>query len=151
MAGFRVLLCADGSDHSRAALEAGLTVVAPDATPVFVTVMDEPDPTLVTGTGMASGVVTPDEFARQDLAELQAAQAIVEEARTLLHLEQAESHVLRGDPGSAICRYAEETGAGAIVMGSRGRGGLKRAVLGSVSDYVVRHARCPVIVTSARD
>jgi nucleotide-binding universal stress UspA family protein len=32
-------------------------------------------------------------------------------------------------------------------MGSRGRGGIKRALLGSVSDYVVRNARCPVVVT----
>jgi nucleotide-binding universal stress UspA family protein len=35
----------------------------------------------------------------------------------------------------------------AIVVGSRGRGGLKRAFLGSVSDYVVRNAPCSVVVT----
>jgi nucleotide-binding universal stress UspA family protein len=39
--------------------------------------------------------------------------------------------------------------ASALVMGSRGRGGIKRALLGSVSDYVVRHAPCPVVITNA--
>jgi hypothetical protein len=40
----------------------------------------------------------------------------------------------------------EEISAGLIVMGSRGLGGLRRALMGSVSDSVVRHAHCPVLV-----
>ncbi len=46
----------------------------------------------------------------------------------------------------AIVHLAEEIGAGLIVMGSRGFGGLKRALLGNVADSVVRHAHCPVLV-----
>lgn len=42
-------------------------------------------------------------------------------------------------------------GTDAIVIGTRGRGGIKRALLGSVSDYVVRNAPCPVVVTTAAD
>ena len=41
---------------------------------------------------------------------------------------------------------AEELGAGLIVMGGRGLGGMKRASMGSVSDFVARNARCPVLV-----
>jgi nucleotide-binding universal stress UspA family protein len=41
---------------------------------------------------------------------------------------------------------AEELGAGLIVMGSRGLGGIRRALMGSVSDTVVRHAHCPVMI-----
>jgi nucleotide-binding universal stress UspA family protein len=41
---------------------------------------------------------------------------------------------------------AEDIGAGLIVIGSRGLGGLRRALMGSVSDSVVRHAHCPVLV-----
>ena len=37
-------------------------------------------------------------------------------------------------------------GPGLIVLGSRGRGGIRRALMGSVSDAVVRHAHCPVLV-----
>lgn len=45
-----------------------------------------------------------------------------------------------------IVQVAEEIGAGLIVMGSRGLGGVRRALIGSVSDSVVRHAHCPVLV-----
>ena len=46
----------------------------------------------------------------------------------------------------AIIHLAEELGAGLIVMGSRGLGGVRRALIGSVSDSVVRHAHCPVMI-----
>jgi nucleotide-binding universal stress UspA family protein len=45
-----------------------------------------------------------------------------------------------------IVGLAEELGAGLIVMGSRGLGRIRRALMGSVSDSVVRHAHCPVMV-----
>ena len=45
-----------------------------------------------------------------------------------------------------IVQVAEYIGAGLIVMGSRGLGGVRRALIGSVSDSVVRHAHCPVMV-----
>ncbi|HWS79787.1 MAG TPA: universal stress protein [Rubrobacter sp.] len=46
----------------------------------------------------------------------------------------------------AVVHLAEELGAGLIVMGSRGLGGVRRALMGSVSDSVVRHAHCPVMI-----
>ncbi len=46
----------------------------------------------------------------------------------------------------AIVHLAEELGAGLIVMGSRGLGGVRRALMGSVSDSVVHHAHCPVMI-----
>ena len=46
----------------------------------------------------------------------------------------------------AIIHLADEVGAGLIVIGSRGLGGMRRAMMGSVSDSVVRHAHCPVLV-----
>ena len=58
----------------------------------------------------------------------------------------AEDHLRMGAPGEEIVRLAEAIGAGLIVMGSRGRGGMKRALMGSVSDSVVRCAHCPVLV-----
>ena len=45
-----------------------------------------------------------------------------------------------------IVKVAEDVGAGLIVMGSRGLGGVRRVLMGSVSDLVVRHAHCPVLV-----
>lgn len=51
-----------------------------------------------------------------------------------------------GKPGEMICRIAEEENATLIVTGGRGMGTLRRTILGSVSDYLLKHAYCPVIV-----
>ena len=58
----------------------------------------------------------------------------------------AKAHLKTGRKDQVILGLADEIGAGLIVMGSRGLGGLRRALMGSVSDSVVRHAHCPVMV-----
>jgi nucleotide-binding universal stress UspA family protein len=78
------------------------------------------------------------------------------EARTMLEeLVQREGHsggeiagvhARLGRPDAQIVGVADELGAGLIVLGSRGLGPLRRALMGSVSDSVVRHAHCPVLV-----
>ena len=60
-----------------------------------------------------------------------------------------ETHLLEGSAAEEIVELAEEIGAGLIVMGSRGHGRLRRTLLGSVSDAVVRHAHCPVTIVRA--
>ena len=63
------------------------------------------------------------------------------------HLRLAEHHPgFEHHPSDDVVRVAEEIGAGLIVLGSRGLGGVRRALMGSVSDSVVRHAHCPVMV-----
>jgi nucleotide-binding universal stress UspA family protein len=57
-----------------------------------------------------------------------------------------DSHHTTGRPAAEIVALAEEIGAGLIVMGARGVGGIRRALTGSVSDAVFRHAHCPVLV-----
>jgi nucleotide-binding universal stress UspA family protein len=59
----------------------------------------------------------------------------------------AQAHLRIGERRDrAIVHLADEIDAGLIVMGSRGLGGIRRALMGSVSDSVVRHAHCPVLV-----
>ena len=58
----------------------------------------------------------------------------------------AETHLRSGDPDKEILRTAEGLGVGLIVVGSRGLGAVSRALMGSVSDSVVKHAHCPVLV-----
>ncbi|KAJ3107247.1 hypothetical protein HDU97_004667 [Phlyctochytrium planicorne] len=53
---------------------------------------------------------------------------------------------LRGDSREEIVAKADELGASVIVVGSRGLSPLKRVVLGSVSDYIIHHAHCTVII-----
>jgi len=57
-----------------------------------------------------------------------------------------QTHLGIGKPDEEIVALAEELEAGLIVIGSRGRGGIRRALMGSVSDSVVRYAHCPVLV-----
>ena len=51
-----------------------------------------------------------------------------------------------GQAAEVICRYAEENDINLIVIGSRGRSGFARLLLGSISNQVVNHAKCPVTV-----
>ena len=57
-----------------------------------------------------------------------------------------ETKVRDGEPGPAVVEEAREWGADLVVMGTRGHGGLRRLLEGSVSRYVVDHAPCPVEV-----
>jgi nucleotide-binding universal stress UspA family protein len=59
----------------------------------------------------------------------------------------AQSHLRMGDPDEEILKFCEEQGGfGLLVMGSRGLGPIKRRLMGSVSESVVRHAHFPVLV-----
>ncbi len=72
--------------------------------------------------------------------------ALFEHARSKIGLELTEVFVERGSPYAEIVRRAENYGADFIVVGSHGRGGLARAILGSVAERVSRHAHCSVLV-----
>jgi nucleotide-binding universal stress UspA family protein len=58
----------------------------------------------------------------------------------------AEAHLREGSASEEIVALAAEIGVGLVAVGSRGRGRIRRALMGSVSDAVVRHAHCPVMV-----
>lgn len=85
----------------------------------------------------------------------QAAREIVEKARDNLEKVRAMSEaegiaaefvLLEGDPAQTIINVARQRNSGLIVMGSHGRSGLKRLLMGSVTERVVSHAPCAVLV-----
>jgi nucleotide-binding universal stress UspA family protein len=143
------VLCTDGSEPALRALAAGLALLRPAERTVVVTVIDGVDEMDVTGTGFAGGVMSAEELDEQRRRQQLEADQVLDETLTAIGIGDAEKRVLDGDPGSAICAFASELDANALVMGSRGRGGIKRALLGSVSDYVVRNAPCTVMITRA--
>jgi nucleotide-binding universal stress UspA family protein len=57
-----------------------------------------------------------------------------------------QAHLRMGRADEEIVELAHIIDAGMIVMGSRGQGRLRRALVGSVSESVVRHAHCPVMI-----
>jgi nucleotide-binding universal stress UspA family protein len=63
----------------------------------------------------------------------------------------AQAHLREGGVPHEIVALAEDLGVGLVVVGSRGHGGIRRALMGSVSDAVVRHAHCPVLVVRQQE
>ncbi len=57
-----------------------------------------------------------------------------------------EEMIIRGKPADVIVDTAEKTGASLIVIGSLGMSAIERVLIGSVSDKVMRHAKCPVLL-----
>jgi nucleotide-binding universal stress UspA family protein len=143
----------DGSELAIEAAVAGLVILKPYDRVLVVSVTDGPDASLVDdATGHAAASMTPAEFDEQNVAaqdqSREAAEATIStfQERGVVP-DGVEVMLVDGEPGPALCKLAQEVGAEAIVVGSRGRGGIKRAFLGSVSDYVVRNAPCSVVVT----
>jgi len=78
-------------------------------------------------------------------ADEQAARADVY-ALTVQLDRPAEARIERGDPGVVICDVAADGDFDLVVVGSHGHGVLKRLLIGSVSNHVLQHAPCPVLV-----
>jgi nucleotide-binding universal stress UspA family protein len=63
---------------------------------------------------------------------------------------RVEPSVVEGTPAPEILRMARRVDADLIVVGARGLGTLGRLLLGSVSEAVLLHARCPVVIVRQR-
>ena len=112
---------------------------------LIVSVID-PDELMRDGTGVPSVRALRWDQIRDDRQE--AAQRLV--ARSRAAGVEAAFMVWTGDPGESIVAAAASESADMIVVGSHGRSRIGRMVAGSVSDHVVRHASCPVLVVRAR-
>ena len=143
------VVCTDGSELALDAAKAGLALLRADATVIVVTVQQDDDYTLVSGTGMAGGVMSPQEFEALSRQAASESRGILDHAVKDLGLGDVRAEILRGSPGPAVCDFAEQVSADVIIAGTHGRGGFKRALLGSVSDHIVRNAPCSVLVTNS--
>lgn len=144
-----VLLCTDGSELATKALREALVVLAPADRMVLLTVETLVDPRHETGTGFTIGPGSPAGEAQIVTTGDHAAKRVLDDAVAALGLEGVELMARSGRPGEMICEVAAAMPADVIVMGTNGRSGFRRAVVGSTSDHVVRHAVCPVLVQGA--
>jgi nucleotide-binding universal stress UspA family protein len=149
-----LIVATDGSDVAIQAASAGLALTKQADKVLVVCAVHLVDP-VDDATGHAGPTMTYEQAEashREAKTEGQAAvAATVEALRTVGYgPDQVETLLIEGDAGPALCRLAADVGASALIVGSRGRGGLARAFLGSVSDYIVRHAPCSVVVSRDR-
>jgi nucleotide-binding universal stress UspA family protein len=144
----RVLLATDGSADADLALSTAVDITNSTNSELHV---------VTVGPGSPDPIYAAHESGFRYESYEEALEEIRQEAQSVLDeqvrkVEEAGGTVARahlqmqGPKDQAIVRLSEELGAGLIVMGSRGLGGLRRALMGSVSDSVVRHAHCPVLV-----
>ena len=138
----KILIAIDNSKFSEAAIQAVTERGRPQHTEVRVLHVVEPIPLLVSRemAGYDPAIETAWE------SQKQSAEALVAKAAESLHARglKVTTAVVEGDPKSKILDLAEEWHADLIVIGSHGRKGLSRFLIGSVSDAVARHARCSV-------
>ena len=139
----RVLVPVDGSDPADAAIEYALEQFgAEEITALYV--IDPVDGATTWGPGSGDDWLAAAEERAAEL--LEEAEATAAEAN--LDIE-ADSTV--GRPARTIVEYADEEGFDHIVVGSHGRKGLSRVLLGSVAETVVRRSSVPVTVARSED
>ena len=133
----RIILATDLSPTSSGAADQALQLAADLRAELLVVSVIDPDPSL------ASGATLARMDQRRAVREV-AAQSLVVRGR--ISGVQVRFLVWEGEPGPAIVEAAGSEAADLVVVGSHGRGRVGRMVLGSVSDHVVRHAPCPVLI-----
>lgn len=143
----KVLVASDGSDFAIDGAVRGLRLVSDEASVTVLTVV--PPIALssdIAAPGVAAAaVVDPATF--DEAEEVRTRRAKVAASATVAALPgEAEGRVEDGDPGSVICSIAKKEGFDLIVVSSHGAGFLERALVGSVSHHVLRHASCPVLL-----
>ena len=141
----KMLLATDGSEEAVLAAQSAADLAARTGSELHVVHVGE---TLGSGysgyAGYEEGVLPS---AQEDL-ERQAQEVLEAQVERIAVAEglRVQSHLRLERPDKEIVALGEEIGAELIVIGSRGLGGVRRALMGSVSDSVVRHAHCPVLL-----
>lgn len=150
-----ILLTTDGSEIAKAAEPHAvqLASMTEDARVVVVEVIDTVSQILaqVTPSGWMGGggqlaVEAAEGAVAAERAEAEATLAQAKAGLEAAGVKNVFTRILEGHPGTALVDAAAEEHADVVVMATHGRSGLRRAVLGSVADHVVRHASCPVLL-----
>src|SRR5215208_5046379 len=144
-----VLLAVDGSREAKVATEAAAAISSATGSGVHV-VFVLPTVEHLYGHHFYTGEIKQ---SIREQAEEEARRFLTERAEQIEAQggKVEETHVVSGRPDAQIVKLGEELQVGLTVVGSRGLGGVGRALMGSVSDSVVRHAHGPVLVVRSEE
>ena len=136
----RILVPTDGSDGVERAIQHAVEVAATNGADIHGLYVLSTD--AYAGLAMESSWESVDRLLRED------AQEAVERVRKIAKMVDGdlsiETAVVEGKPSREIVRYAEEVDCDLVVMGTHGRGGIDRLLLGSVAESVIRASSIPV-------
>ncbi|CAD5178798.1 unnamed protein product [Musa acuminata subsp. malaccensis] len=141
----------DDSEHSFYALQWTLLhffspAVRPSESYKLVIVTAKPTPTSVISVA-SPGAADVLPFVESDLRKISS--QVIEKAKDICAAHSVldvEYEVVEGDARNVLCEAVDKHHAEMLVVGSHGYGAIKRAVLGSVSDYCAHHAHCTVMI-----
>ena len=136
----KTILCpTDFSRFSDAALEYASSLAAESDALLRIVHVDEGSPTYVPGYGGYGYAPDPTELREKE------ERARLVEVRPTNPAVACQHHYLVGNPETEIVAFAAREDVDLIVMGTHGRTGLSRALMGSIAEGVVRYAQCPVL------
>jgi len=143
---FSMILAIDASSQAREAVDHYLSHIhRPENRVILLHVIELPD--LAHARQMMLTPSTLHEMWTEEGIKAHELKTHYEELLKNKGVENVQSRCEGGlKPGQVIVSVAAEEKATMIIMGTRGMGMIRRTVLGSVSDYVVHHASCPVVI-----
>lgn len=143
----KVLVATDGTDIAITAARAALGLLRDGAEIVLVTVVQDYEDPLEMAGGFEGPLMTPEEADVEYQRQLVEGQSALDRTQAALGINAQVRLIPSGDdPGHAIVEVANELHPDLIVLGSEEKGFFLRLLTGSVSEFVVRHSPCPVLV-----
>eukprot|EP00795_Rhopilema_esculentum_P000859 gene859-10608_t len=146
-----IFMSVDGSEHSDRAFDWYIKNMRKPGDKIGIVSVIEP-PTFPATFMMMGPVVVPEEWNAEIQDSMDKSKLIAEKYEKKCQENGLEHQVLMdtactiGGPGETICQLARENNASSIVLGSRGLNTVRRALIGSVSSYVLGHSPVPVVI-----
>jgi nucleotide-binding universal stress UspA family protein len=147
----KVMVATDGSDDAIKAARVALELMRNGAEIVLITVVQDYESPMDMAGGFEGPLMTPEEADAEYHRQLSEGQSALEHTKAALGRD-AEIRLIPTDsnPGHAIVEMANELRPDLIVLGSGNKGFFWRLFAGSVSDYVLHHSPCPLLVVPHR-
>jgi nucleotide-binding universal stress UspA family protein len=134
----RILVATDGSVRNKAAIDEALRIGRACGSPVHAVYVAD----ISTLESASAEVMIRDTW---ELVQREGEKALAR-AREIAGGVQLETVILEGKPAAEIVKYAKDQGIDLIVIGTQGKRGIERILLGSVAENVIRTAPCKVLI-----